>query len=39
MAWPISADGRKREAGSAVLSPDGEVLARAHALLIELRPR
>lgn len=37
IAWPISVDGRKRLAGSAVLSPDGEVLAIAEALLIEPR--
>jgi hypothetical protein len=37
MAWPIGTDGRKRHAGAAVLSADGEVLAVAKALLIELR--
>jgi hypothetical protein len=37
MAWPIGVDGRKRHAGAAVLSPDGEALAVARALLIELR--
>jgi hypothetical protein len=37
MAWPIATDGRKRHAGAAVLSADGEVLAQAQALLIELR--
>jgi hypothetical protein len=37
MAWPIDAEGRKRHAGSAVLSPDGEPLAVARALLIEPR--
>lgn len=37
MAWPISADGRKRHAGAAVLSSDGEVLAVARALMIEPR--
>ena len=37
IAWPIAADGRKRHAGSAVLSADGEVLAVARALLIEPR--
>jgi hypothetical protein len=37
MAWPIGADGRKHHAGSAVLSSEGEALARAHALLIEPR--
>lgn len=35
IAWPIAVDGRKRLAGSAVLSPDGEILAVAEALLIE----
>jgi hypothetical protein len=39
MAWPIDVDGRKRHAGSAVLSSDGTVLARARALLIEPRDR
>ncbi len=34
-AWPLGVDGRKREAGVAVLSPGGEVLARARALMIE----
>lgn len=37
IAWPIEADGRKLHAGSAVLDADGEVLARARALLIEPR--
>jgi hypothetical protein len=37
MAWPIGAEGRKRHAGAAVLSPDGEPLAAARALLIEPR--
>jgi hypothetical protein len=37
IAWPIETDGRKRHAGSAVLSPDGETLAVARALLIEPR--
>jgi hypothetical protein len=37
IAWPIESDGRKRHAGSAVLSPHGEVLAVARALLIEPR--
>jgi hypothetical protein len=36
-AWPISADGRKRHAGAAVLSGDGEVLAVARVLMIEPR--
>ena len=38
MAWPMETDGRKRWAGSAIVSPDGEVLAVAKALLIELGP-
>ena len=37
MAWPIATDGRKRHAGAAILSADGEVLAVARALLIELK--
>jgi hypothetical protein len=37
IAWPIGADGRKRQAGSAILNAAGEVLALAHALLIEPR--
>lgn len=37
MAWPIGSDGRKHQAGSAVLNAKGEVLAAAHALLIEPR--
>jgi hypothetical protein len=37
IAWPIETDGRKHHAGSAVLSPDGEALAVARALLIEPR--
>jgi hypothetical protein len=37
IAWPIGTDGRKRHAGSAVLSPKGEFLAVARALLIEPR--
>jgi hypothetical protein len=35
IAWALQVDGRKRHAGSAVLSPDGEALAVARALLIE----
>lgn len=38
IAWPIETDGRKRHAGSAVLSPDGGVVAAARALLIAPRP-
>jgi hypothetical protein len=37
IAWPIDVDGRKRQAGSAVLSAAGDVLAIARALLIKLR--
>jgi hypothetical protein len=37
IAWPIAAEGRKRHAGSAVVSADGDVLASARALLIEPR--
>ena len=39
IAWQIAAEGRKREAGAAVLSGGGEVLALAQALMVELRPR
>jgi hypothetical protein len=38
MAWPLETVGRKRHAGSAVLSREGKVLAVARALLIEPRP-
>jgi hypothetical protein len=37
IAWPLESEARKRYAGSAVLSADGEVLARAQALMIEPR--
>ena len=37
IGWPIGAGGRKRYAGSAVLSPAGDPLAVAQALLIEPR--
>jgi hypothetical protein len=37
IAWPLETDGRKRHAGSALLSADGEVLAVASALLVEPR--
>lgn len=37
VAWPLGADGRKRNAGAAVLSADGDVLAVARALMIEPR--
>lgn len=38
LAWPIETESRKRLAGAAVLSADGETLAVAEALLIEARP-
>ena len=38
IAWPLEADGRKRYAGSAVLSRQGKLLAISRALLIEPRP-
>lgn len=37
IGWPIEDGGRKRLAGSAVLTPDGDVLAVAEALLVEPR--
>lgn len=37
IAWPLESDRRKSYAGSAVLSAEGEVLARARAMLIEAR--
>jgi hypothetical protein len=37
IAWPISADGRKHQAGAAVLSEEGKVLAVARVLMIEPR--
>jgi hypothetical protein len=37
IAWPMEADGRKRHAGAALLSPDGAPLAIARALMIEPR--
>jgi hypothetical protein len=37
IAWPISAEGRKRQAGAAVLAAGGDVLAVARALMIEPR--
>lgn len=39
IAWPIETDSRKRYAGSAVLSAEGETRAVASALLIEPRAR
>jgi hypothetical protein len=35
-AWPISRDGRKHLAGAAIHAPDGQPLARAESLLIEV---
>jgi hypothetical protein len=37
IGWPMETDGRKRYAGSAVMSSDGKTLAIARALLIEPR--
>lgn len=37
IAWPLAADGRKRHAGAAVLSAEGNPLAVARALIIEPR--
>lgn len=37
IGWPIGREGRKLEAGSAIFSGDGEVLAHARATWIELR--
>jgi hypothetical protein len=37
LGWPIGREGRKLDAGSAILSKDGEVLARARATWIELK--
>lgn len=37
IAWPIEHDGRKRLAGSAVLSAGGETLAAAEVMLVEAR--
>jgi hypothetical protein len=37
IAWPIEKDGRKHQAGAAVLSGDGAALAVARALLIQAR--
>ena len=38
VSWPIAFDGRKRHAGAALHSEDGELLAVSRALWIELRP-
>ena len=37
VAWPAESTGRKRQAGSALLSPEGETLAVASALMVEPR--
>ena len=37
ISWPIGVDGRKRQAGAALLSADGSPLAVARALMIEPR--
>jgi hypothetical protein len=37
LAWPIAFDGRKRLAGAAILSGDGETLASGEVLLVEPR--
>jgi hypothetical protein len=37
IAWPIESEGRKRRAGSAVMTAGGETLAAADALLVEPR--
>jgi hypothetical protein len=37
ISWPLESDGRKRHAGAAVLSAEGDMLAVAHALMIEPR--
>lgn len=37
IAWPIAVEGRKRHAGSAILTSEGELLALARALVVEPR--
>jgi hypothetical protein len=37
IGWPIGEDGRKREGGSAIFTIDGELLASAAGLWIELK--
>jgi hypothetical protein len=37
IAWPIGRDGRKHHAGSAVLTADGDLLAAARALLVQVQ--
>jgi hypothetical protein len=36
-AWPIARDGRKHTTGAAIHAPDGELLARAESLLIDVQ--
>jgi hypothetical protein len=38
VSWPVALDGRKRHAGAALHSDEGELLAVARALWIELKP-
>lgn len=38
VGWHLASDGRKHHTASALLSPEGDVLARARALWITLRP-
>jgi hypothetical protein len=38
VGWPLRREGRKRWAGSAILTPDGAPLALAEALMIQPRP-
>jgi acyl-CoA thioesterase FadM len=38
VSWPVALDGRKRHAGAALHSADGELRAVARALWIELKP-
>jgi acyl-CoA thioesterase FadM len=39
VAWPLAGDGRKLRAGSALLGPDGEVLAAARTVWITVARR
>jgi hypothetical protein len=39
IGWPIAVEGRKREAGTAVLSAEGEPLAVARVMMVEPLPR
>jgi len=38
MGWPLGVEGRKHSSGSALATPEGEIIARAAALWIELKP-